>query len=141
VLPRSPAKAALVHPHTDPAVRAQPGHRHRAHSDDVTPEENSERTGQLRRTRAVRRGVVAAGATGALGAALAIGTTIHANGTTGSGGATDDQTFDPGEGQSFDQTPQLDQDDQGDQGDQGFQGGQLAAPGGAGPAQGRSGGS
>jgi hypothetical protein len=125
-------------------VRAQPGHRHRAQSDDVTPDENNQLTGQLRRTRAVRRGVVVAGATGALGAALAIGTTIHADGTTASGGATGDQTLDPGEGQSFDQTPQLDQLDQGDpddQGDQGSQGGQLAAPGGSGPAQGRSGGS
>jgi hypothetical protein len=100
----------------------------------VTPDESNERNERLRRTRSVRRGVVAAGATGALGAALAIGTTIHASGTTAPG-ATGDQGTEQGTEQAPDQPS--------DQGgfDQAPPSGQLAAPGGNGPAQGRSGGS
>ena len=120
---------------------SQAGHRSRQHSDDVNPDESNERSEQLRRTRSVRRGVVAAGATGALGAAIAIGTTIHASGATEPGttdsGTTDRQGLEQGYDDGFDQGEVTQPPQTGQQ----PQSGQLAAPGGNGPAQGRSGGS
>ncbi|WP_027860472.1 hypothetical protein [Marmoricola sp. URHB0036] len=110
-------------------------------------ETGSEREEQLRRTRSVRRGVVAAGATGALGVAIAIGATIHGagstNSTTPSTGTTEDQS------RPQLATPEEDDDDGGFQApdDQQLQNqqvpqrGQLAAPGGSTPAQGHSSGS
>jgi hypothetical protein len=96
----------------------------------MTTSEDNHRDEQLRRTRSVRRGVVAAGTTGALGAAIAIGVTTQASGTTDSG--TTEGTG--GSGTTFGTT--------GDQGfDQSPPTGQLAAPGGGGQPQGRSSGS
>jgi hypothetical protein len=99
----------------------------------TTPEDGTERDGQLRRTRSVRRGVVAAGATGALGAAIAIGASIHTSAATDSGATNDgqspagqDRSFSTQDNQGLEQPPQA---------------GRLAGPGGGGPAQGRSGGS
>jgi hypothetical protein len=106
----------------------------------TTTGEDNQRDEQLRRTRSVRRGVVAAGTTGALGAAIAIGVTTQASGTTDSGttgsGTTGSGTTGTtgGSGSTF-----------GTSGDQGFDQspptGQLAAPGGGGQLQGRSSGS
>ena len=99
----------------------------------TTLADSTERDEQVRRTRSIRRGVVATGAAGALGAAVAIGANIQTSGATDSG-ATDggqpptgqDDRFSTQDNQGLEQPPQA---------------GRLAGPGGGGPAQGRSGGS
>ena len=120
--------------HTHPPALAQVSHRQPSHSGDMTtPADGQAREDRIRRTRLVRRGVVAAGATGALGAAVAIGATIHTAEATDAG-STDDQTAGDQRGQGFDQ--RFDDDF-----DQPPQVGQLAGPGGGGVAQGHSAGS
>jgi hypothetical protein len=94
----------------------------------MTPGEH--RDSQLRRCRIVRLGVVAAGTTGALGAAVAIGASLHT-----AGAATPTVPDDQGSDQARQRQQPQGQPDQSDQP------GQLAAPGGSGPAQGRTGGS
>jgi len=124
----------------------QERHRNRVQIGFMT----SERDSQERRTRAVRRSVVALGATGALGAAGAIGFGIAAAQSTvaptGSSASQDQDRARAGQHEDLDDRDLRDQDlrDQ-ELRDQGLgdPGGQppLASPGNGEPAQGSTGGS
>lgn len=100
----------------------------------TTARGSTEREDQVRRTRRVRRGVVAAGTTGAIGAAIAIGATTQATGSADTGTPDREQivpddtgdSFEAPDDRGFDPAPQV---------------GRLAAPSSGGPAQGRSSGS